>query len=240
MSGKTNQSRTASTTPRAPITERSSHPRASDQTQPTSPAVDQRCSTRALCTKHPVHQIGRTIVDSAAQTKTVQTQSTVLVVHDKRVLAANFISRYASAAAYPNKSVASLSKLQSVITSCVSGHEQVSAKTCPEYIYVFRLDGDFTPTPLISLKIGRSKDVTARLRQWYTQCRYKIDQLEAFQTDYATLLERLMHHEFGEDRVFTACRCGRTHREWFAIRRSDARGRIRREFMVPTDKDVCS
>lgn len=143
-------------------------------------------------------------------------------------------TRYANPLDYPHKTERSLGKVRqvmgSVVQACLSASVVPSDPRTREFVYIFRLDGDYAHTPRISLKIGRSRDVGLRLRQWTAQCGLSIDRLEHFETQHAVLLERMLHLEFEEDRVLRACRCGRTHREWFDIRRDDARGRIRREF----------
>ncbi|ORY87898.1 meiotically up-regulated gene 113-domain-containing protein [Protomyces lactucae-debilis] len=98
-----------------------------------------------------------------------------------------------------------------------------------EYIYVFRLDGDHHWTPQISLKIGRTSSVERRLKQWTRQCKQQVDFLDSFPTQYSSSLERLIHLELQVENVRTACDgCGTVHREWFALERDTARGRVRR------------
>ena len=137
------------------------------------------------------------------------------------------VEKYAERHVYLHMSSDSWVKLRKYVMRCLE--PGFTLQDNQEYIYVFRHDGDYQATPTISLKIGKSKDVSARLRQWHAQCRYTINHLEAFETRFPTLLERLMHLEFGDERVPVVCRCGRKHREWFNIRRSDARGRIQRK-----------
>lgn len=143
-----------------------------------------------------------------------------------------FLKKYTDAREYPENSLKTMTRLRETVSNIV---QDALLKRLPiadidttEYIYVFRHNRDYHNTPTIALKIGRSKDVEARLKQWFDLCRYPIDRLEQFETRYAVLLERMMHLEFQEDRVPKQCRCGRVHREWFEIRREGAKGRIRR------------
>lgn len=137
-----------------------------------------------------------------------------------------FLSRYAQHQAYPHKTEVAVRRIEAAILNALRSSSQAEPSGDSEYIYVFRLDGDYLQTPRISVKIGRSKDVESRLKQWYLQCRYKIDRLDVFPTRHAVLVERMLHLEFEEDRVLKQCQCGRTHKEWFNIRREDAKGRI--------------
>lgn len=144
-----------------------------------------------------------------------------------------FVDKYAALDEYQHKTSASHRQLVNAIKDIVSSSLAQSSiagigNQPKEYIYVFRLDGDYTYTPTISLKIGRtSKDVDTRLRQWYLQCRHKVDRLDEFETSYAMIVEKMLHLEFKESRILKHCQCGRQHKEWFEVDRDGAKTRIR-------------
>lgn len=141
-----------------------------------------------------------------------------------------YIEKYANGKEYRHKSVAAYNRLTVAMSQIINqSRNGLGQTTMTGYIYIFRLDGDYIATPDISVKIGRSKDVEARLKQWYLQCRSKIDRLDVFPTDHSVVVERMMHLEFEEGRVRKTCQCGRTHKEWFELERSSARSRVKRE-----------
>lgn len=138
------------------------------------------------------------------------------------------VNHYMPREEYGHRDKTVLYRMQDAIREALSNPRSSTTPMEKEFIYVLREDGDYQWTPKITLKIGRSKDVEARMRQWYNQCRHKIELLEQVPTVDAVLVERMLHLEFSEDRVYKQCQCGRTHKEWFDIDRTGAKGRIHR------------
>ena len=143
---------------------------------------------------------------------------------DPEAFLQDLIARYLARSDYPTIPIVTLARLQRCIREAVMSTRPKE----PEYIYVFREDGDYEWTEKIVLKIGRTKNVEARLKQWYNQCRHKVEILEAVKSRDAVLVERMLHLDFDADRVLRPCQCGRTHKEWFSINRAGAKGVITR------------
>lgn len=150
-----------------------------------------------------------------------------------------FVQKYAPVEEYIHKTGANHRQMINAIKDiAIKASRSTDIQRSIEYIYVFRHDGDYVYTPTISLKIGRtSKNVDTRLRQWYLQCRQRVDRLDEFETQHAMIVERMLHLEFKEDRVLKQCRCGRTHKEWFELQRDGAKSKITRMHVARENMD---
>lgn len=153
------------------------------------------------------------------------------VIQSKTTAAEFLVKKYVTPDDHTNKSNFAQMQVACAIREVVmNAHKSLYTSSTTEHVYVFRHDGDYTYTPTISLKIGRTtQNVDARLRQWYLQCRQKVDCLDVFETINATIVERMLHLDLKDYRVLKQCQCGRTHKEWFELPRDGAKARISRE-----------
>ncbi|KAF2470867.1 uncharacterized protein BDR25DRAFT_314062 [Lindgomyces ingoldianus] len=104
--------------------------------------------------------------------------------------------------------------LQDLVRKDLSAYELKSG-----YIYIFWLKGKFG-----LLKIGFTKNVDRRLKQWAKQCKqeYQLHKRswagELVHIPHVSRVEKLIHAEFKDIRMVMTCEgCGKEHKEWFQI-----------------------